>query len=185
LKKLTKINQFNQTPCNTKSSDFYSQITSSKKKQNYNSLNIHRDYIYRDYLLDLLLALDGVVQSPEYHPESDALYHSLQVFEWAYQSTNDIELWQAALFHDVGKSVDSKYHSEFGAQMLSGIFSDRVIWIIKHHLDLMKNPGKTRQKLLNSSLLSDLQKIRKWDLAGRDPNASVRDVDEVLDLVLY
>jgi len=163
----------------TNASDFQNQTISSNNRQNNNSLKQ-----YREYLLDLLLALDGIIQSPKYHPESDALYHSLQVFEWAFKETRDPELWLAALFHDIGKSVDSKSHCEIGAEMVSDIFPNRVVWIIKHHLDLMKNPKQTQQKLANNNLLKDLVCIRRWDLAGRDPNATVRDVEEVLDLVL-
>src|SRR5579863_4903288 len=37
---------------------------------------------YQMYRL-LLLPLENVKQSPKYHPEGDALYHSLQVFELA------------------------------------------------------------------------------------------------------
>jgi len=179
LKKSKLFNQFSKTPFDTSSPDFYNQTTSFKNKQHYNFLIPHRDY-----LLDLLLALDGVIQSPKYHPESDALYHSLQVFELAIKESNDPDLWLAALFHDIGKSIDSKNHCEIGAEMVSGFFPERVVWIIKHHLDLMKNSKKTKQKLTNKSQLIDLIKIRKWDLAGRDPNAAVRDVEDALDLVL-
>ena len=35
--------------------------------------------------LSLLLPLENVHQKPRYHPEGDALYHSLQVFELACQ----------------------------------------------------------------------------------------------------
>src|SRR5690606_4791629 len=42
-------------------------------------------------LLSLLLALDGVQQPLRYHPEGDALYHSLQVFDLAYAATDDPE----------------------------------------------------------------------------------------------
>jgi hypothetical protein len=38
-------------------------------------------------LLSLLEALDGVAQSPRYHPEGDALFHSLQVFDLARRAT--------------------------------------------------------------------------------------------------
>ena len=180
MKKLIKINYFRNPPSNlTAKPNFYCQPNSFENSQSYKSLKQHRDY-----LLDLLLALDGVIQSPKYHPESDALYHSLQVFEWAFKETCDPELWLAALFHDIGKSVDSKKHCEIGAEMVLDIFPSRVIWIIKHHLDLMKNPKQTQQKLTNKNQLTDLVKIRKWDLAGRDPNAAVRDVEEALDLVL-
>ena len=138
----------------------------------------------RDYLLDLLHALDGITQSPKYHPESDALFHSLQVFEWAYRESDDPELWLAALFHDVGKSVDSKSHCEIGAEMLSNIFTERAVWLIAHHLDLMKSPQMTRKRLANSNKLKELSLLRRWDMAGREPDVEVRQPEEALDLIL-
>ncbi|MBV1908331.1 MAG: HD domain-containing protein [Kangiellaceae bacterium] len=139
---------------------------------------------HKEYLLDLLLALDGVIQSPKYHPESDALYHSLQVFELAYRESTDPELWLAALFHDVGKSVDSKHHCIIGAEMVTEILPTRVIWIIKHHLDLLKSPQQTQRKFANTQKIGDLIQVRRWDLAGRSPTARVRDTEEALDIVL-
>ncbi len=135
-------------------------------------------------MLELLLALDGVIQSPKYHPESDTLYHSLQVFECAYRESDDPELWLAALFHDVGKSVDSKNHCEVGAEMVTDLFTERVVWLIEHHLDLMKFPQKTRKRFANSKRLKDLSLLRTWDLAGRDPHAEVRSAEDAFDLIL-
>src|SRR5581483_6606516 len=51
----------------------------------------------------LLLPLENVRQSPQYHPEGDVLYHSLQVFELAREHRPyDEEFLLAALLHDVG-----------------------------------------------------------------------------------
>lgn len=137
----------------------------------------------REYLLGLLTSLDGIVQTAKYHPESDALYHTLQVFEIAYQDSTDPELLLAALFHDVGKSVGSKRHAEIGAEMISDCFPYRIAWLIEHHLDLMISPRKTQQRLANTQQLKDLVKLRAWDLGGRSPTASVRAPSEALDLI--
>ena len=55
----------------------------------------------------LLLPLENVKQNPTYHPEGDALYHSLQVYDLACdQLPYDEEFLLAALLHDVGKGID-------------------------------------------------------------------------------
>ena len=134
-------------------------------------------------LLELLLALDGVAQSPEYHPEGDALFHSLQVFDHARRATTDPELWTAALLHDVGKGArDLGDHDEVGADLLDGLVSDRIVWLVRHHLDLLREPRRTRRRLHGTRWLRDLEALRRWDLAGRRPDARVLTPFEALSL---
>src|SRR6185312_3268891 len=83
-----------------------------------------------DDLFSLLLSLDGVEQSRRYHPEGDALYHSLQVFDLARRTSDDRVLWAAALFHDVGKAVDGPLHDEVGADLLEGLLCPRAVWLV-------------------------------------------------------
>lgn len=139
-------------------------------------------------LLELLLALDGVAQSPRYHPEGDALFHSLQVFELARGATDDRELWAAALFHDVGKAFEDDFeagaHDEVGADLLEGLVSDRVVWLVRHHLDLLRHPRRTRRRYRGSAELRDLERLRRWDLGGRSPTATVLPPDDALRLLL-
>src|SRR6202012_5517572 len=84
----------------------------------------------------LLLPLENVKQSPKYHPEGDALYHSLQVFELA----RDLRPWDedfilAALLHDVGKGIDRYDHVASGLAALEGSISPRTAFLIAHHMD--------------------------------------------------
>jgi hypothetical protein len=59
--------------------------------------------------------LEAVKQNPKYHPEGDALYHSLQVFERAREARPyDEEFLLAALLHDVGKAIDPADHVAAG-----------------------------------------------------------------------
>lgn len=134
-------------------------------------------------LVSLLEALDGIQQSPKYHPEGDALYHSLQVFELATRATDDRVLWAAALFHDVGKAIDGPLHDEIGADLLEGLLPDRAVWLVRHHLDLLRDPRRTRRRWLGTPELLDLERLRKWDLGGRNPNARVMSLDSALALL--
>lgn len=136
------------------------------------------------YLLSLLLDLDGIEQNPHFHPEGDALFHSLQVFQLAYQNSDEPLLWAAALFHDVGKANGSKHHEQTGAEMLSGILDKQVVWLVEHHLDLLISPASTKRKYqYQGNQLQQLQQLRKWDLAGRDPFAEVVSPHQALSLL--
>jgi len=131
-------------------------------------------------LLELLLALDGVQQDPRWHPERDALFHSLQAFELARRDTEDRALWATALFHDVGKALGSADHAEVGADLLDGLLAPRVVWLVRHHLDLLEAPGATKRRLRGTKELADLQRLRRWDVGGRSPHASVMSPDAAL-----
>jgi putative nucleotidyltransferase with HDIG domain len=136
-----------------------------------------------DELLPLLLALDGIRQDPAYHPEGCALYHSLQVFDLARAATDDRALWAAALLHDVGKAISSKDHDEVGAELLTDIVSPRIVWLVRHHLDLLTNPGATKRRLRNTAALADLQRLRRWDVTGRSTRATVLSPETALSIL--
>ncbi|MCB9746437.1 MAG: HD domain-containing protein [Alphaproteobacteria bacterium] len=136
-----------------------------------------------DALLDLLLDLDGVPQDPRYHPEGDALFHSLQVFGLARRQTRDPELIAAALLHDVGKAVSGPDHDAVGAELLQGLVSPRICWLVAHHLDLLRDPRATRARLRGDPRLDDLERLRAWDLGGRRPEALVFTLAEALSLL--
>jgi hypothetical protein len=137
-----------------------------------------------DELLELLVALDGIPQSPRFHPEGDALYHSLQVFDHARRETSDPALVAAALLHDVGKSLRSPEHDADGADLLGGLVNDRIEWLVRHHLDLLRAPALTYRTLRDDPRLRDLELLRRWDLAGRSPRATVCTPEDALRFVL-
>jgi hypothetical protein len=135
-------------------------------------------------LLDLLLALDGVRQDPRWHPEGDALFHSLQAFELARRESPDPQLQAAALLHDVGKALGSADHAGVGADLLDGLVAPRVVWLVRHHLDLLDDPAATKRRLRGTAALADLQRLRRWDVGGRSPRASVLQPDAALGVLL-
>lgn len=137
-----------------------------------------------DYLKQLLFDLEDVEQSRKYHPEGNALFHSLQVFELTLQCSTEPRLWAASLFHDVGKSVDSQRHCEIGNQMLSSVLNEDIVWLVEHHLDLMISPKKTQKKYSNQPKLNDLEILRKCDIKGRDPFARPMSVRSAVKLLV-
>lgn len=136
------------------------------------------------YLLNTLLDLEHVEQNPIYHPEGNALFHSLQVFQLSLKLSSDPEIWAASLFHDIGKAIDGPTHAEIGAELLAGIFNENIRWLIRHHLDLLIHPSKTRRALKNSRRLKQLTILRHLDLKGRDPYSEVCSPEFAVDYVL-
>ena len=76
------------------------------------------------------------MQRPQSHPEGDALYHSLQVFELAREELPyDEEFLLAALLHDVGKGLDPQDHIGAALEALDGHITPRTAWFIEHHTE--------------------------------------------------
>jgi predicted HD phosphohydrolase len=134
-----------------------------------------------------LLPLESVKQPVKTHPEGDALYHSLQVFELAREARPyDEEFLLAALLHDVGKAIDPQDHVAAGLDALRGTLTERTAWLIAHHMDLLalrdRSPdARARRALEESEYYDDLVQLRELDDAGRVPGAPVGTVDQALD----
>jgi predicted HD phosphohydrolase len=133
-----------------------------------------------------LVPLEAIKQNPKYHPEGDALYHSLQVFHLAREARPyDEEFLLAALLHDVGKAVDPQDHADAGAEALRGAITERTLWLIGHHMDLLISRERTlsarlRRELEASEYRDDLKLLRELDDAGRIPGMVVETLDDVL-----
>ncbi len=137
----------------------------------------------------LLRPLEGVKQNPAYHPEGDALFHSLQVFELAVQARGwDEEFLLAALLHDVGKAIDSRDHVAAGIEALDGLVSERTAWLIAHHMEAHEYRTGTlghraKRRLSEHEDLEDLLLLSELDEAGRVRGAVVRSVEEAVEFV--
>lgn len=146
---------------------------------------VDRFQVYRA----LLLPLEHVMQSREFHPEGDALYHSLQVFELARdEQPYDEEFLLAALLHDVGKAIDPQAHVEAGLEALEGTITERTAWLISHHMEghaLREGTlgQRARRRLGESEDFEMLQLLSRCDRGGRVRGAQVPDVEEALDYI--
>ncbi len=148
------------------------------------------DHVDRFELYRMLLRpLEGVKQGPKYHPEGDALYHSLQVFELAREQRGyDEEFLLAALLHDVGKAIDPSDHVVAGLQSLEGTITGRTEALIAFHMDAHAYRNGTlgaraRTRLQNSEDFEDLMLLQECDRKGRIPGAIVCELAEALDYI--
>jgi predicted nucleotidyltransferase len=135
----------------------------------------------------LLLPLEQVKENRRHHPEGDALYHSLQVFELARQERPyDEELLLAALLHDVGKAIDRKEHVPAALEALDGYITERTVWLIEHHMEghavLEGTLGvRNRRRLENSEDFEELVLLAECDRDGRAAGVEAPDLEEALD----
>lgn len=134
----------------------------------------------------LLFPLETVKQDPRWHPEGDALYHSLQVFELAqHERPWDEEFLLAALLHDVGKGIDPSDHTAAGLAALEGAITPRTQWLIEHHMDALAYKDRSlsrdkRTELERSEHFEDLMALRDCDDRGREVGIVVGTLDEAL-----
>ena len=139
--------------------------------------------------LSLLLPLENVKQNPTYHPEGDALYHSLQVFDLARDELPyDEEFLLAALLHDVGKAIDRQDHVPAALEALEGFITERTGWLIARHMDGHRIHDDTigaraHRRLRQSENYEDLVLLAECDRHGRAAGVLVPDVDEVIEYI--
>jgi predicted HD phosphohydrolase len=144
---------------------------------------VDRFLIYRM----LLLPLEQVKQNPAYHPEGDALYHSLQVFDLARDELPyDEEFLLAALLHDVGKAIDPTDHTAATRAALEGHITPRTAWLMDHHVEALKLLDgelgvRSRRRIEASENFDELMLLAQCDRDGRVRCIETPDVDEALE----
>ncbi|WP_422926890.1 HD domain-containing protein [Singulisphaera sp. PoT] len=154
------------------------------------SIEVMADHIDRFAIYKLRLEpLENVKQNPRFHPEGDALFHSLQVFELALEARPyDEEFLLAALLHDVGKAIDSQDHVAAAVESLRGAVTDRTLWLIEHHMDLLERrerplSPRVRRAVESSEYFDDLKLLRSLDDSGRVPGARVGTLEQALQYI--
>ena len=137
----------------------------------------------------LLLPLENVKQNLKYHPEGEALYHSLQVFDHARdQLPYDEEFLLAALLHDVGKAIDPQDHVAAGLEALDGFITERTAWLIEHHMEghaiLDGTLGaRAHRRLKEDESYEELVLLARCDRDGRQIGVQAPELDEALDYI--
>jgi len=153
-----------------------------REARDESDLPLDRFDVYRS----LLAPLETVKQDPARHPEGDALYHSLQVFDLAREAQSyDEEFQLAALLHDVGKAIDPRDHVTAALEALDGTITERTAWLIEHHADgqALRDGtlgARARRRLEAAADFDDLVLLCDCDRAGRRQGAQVPDVDDAL-----
>jgi hypothetical protein len=147
------------------------------------SLGVDRFQVYRT----LLAPLEMVKQNPKRHPEGDALYHSLQVFELARDALPyDEEFQSAALLHDVGKAIDPRDHVAAGLAALNGFITPRTAWFIENHsaAGALRDGtlgARARRRLEAAEDFDDLMLLCDCDRQGRQKGAQAPELEEAIE----
>ncbi|HYO24762.1 MAG TPA: HD domain-containing protein [Lacipirellulaceae bacterium] len=137
----------------------------------------------------LLLPLENVKQSLRWHPEGDALYHSLQVFDLARDELPyDEEFLLAALLHDVGKAIDPNDHVAAGLDALEGTITERTAWLIENHMLAHQLADRTlgqraARRLRESEWFEDLMLLEGCDRSGRVAGVQAPELEEAIDYI--
>lgn len=135
----------------------------------------------------LLLPLENVKQNLKFHPEGDALYHSLQVFDLARDELPyDEEFLLAALLHDVGKAIDPQDHVASGLEALAGFITPRTAWLIEHHMlghELLDGTlgARAKRRLRESEDYEELMLLARCDREGRQKGVEAPELEEAID----
>ena len=138
-------------------------------------------------LYQLLLQPLARIQWPtDIHPEGDALYHSLQVFELGRAALPyDEEFLLACLLHDVGWAINPRHPVLSAIDALGSLITERTRFLIEqrpvatHYL----NTGECPKSLRRSEDFDEVVLLARCDRAGRVPGAQVCSLEEALDYI--
>jgi poly(A) polymerase len=141
-------------------------------------------------ILPEVVALKGVEQSPDYHPEGDVFVHTLGLLEQLEHPTETLAL--GALLHDIAKPrcaertekrITFYGHCEIGAEMAVEVCQrlrrsretwERVAFLVRDHLRLVNAPEMRLSTLKRFLALEGIDELLQ--LARLDAMASNKDL---------
>lgn len=136
-------------------------------------------------LLQLMMArLEGVKLDPQAHPEGDALYHSLQVYELGREERPwDEEFQLACLIHDVGLAIDRRHPVQAALEAVGPLLTERTCFLIEHRPEGSEylRSGKISKALRRSPHFDDVILLARCDLKGRVPGTEVGTLEDALE----
>lgn len=141
------------------------------------------------YFASLLRPLENIRMPAPFHHTSDALFHSLQVFENLCQvQPYDEELLLAALLHESGRAVDARDPVSATLELLADDISDRTAWLIeqlpeanKIHFGTIGH--RSLRRLRENESYEDLLQLAECDRLGNAAQANVRQLEDALDYI--
>ena len=134
----------------------------------------------------LLEPLARVRLDPLNHPEGDALYHSLQVFEHGrHARPYDEEFLLACLLHEVGRAINPRHPVLSGLDALGTLITERTRYLIEQRpvAAIYLRTGECPRSLKKSEHFEDVLLLARCDREGRVPGAQVGTLDEALDYI--
>lgn len=143
---------------------------------------------FKDFVA-LLEPLDKVRLNRVEHPEGDLLYHSLQVFQLAFDARPwDEEFIIAALLHDVGYGIDPYDALDSTVRATEQIVSARTLWLIQslpvQHQKAEGTIGaRARRRIDQHEDGEELRLLAECDLNGRVPGRLVDSLETVIQTI--
>jgi poly(A) polymerase len=135
-------------------------------------------------ILPEVVAMKGVPQPPEYHPEGDVWTHTMRMFE--YSQERSLTLGLAILLHDVGKPPTLTFadrirfngHAKLGAEMaraicqrlrLSSLVVSETVDLVAQHLRFLDVPRMrpaTLKRFLRQDRFAEHLELHRLDCLG-------------------
>lgn len=134
----------------------------------------------------LLEPLDRFRMDPKIHPEGDALYHSLQVFELGRAARPyDEEFLLACLLHDVGLGIDPAHPVPAAVAALTGLVTERTLFLIEHRpaATIYLQTGECPRSLRKSESFDELLLLARCNREGCVAGAQVCTLEEALEFL--